>query len=90
MEAFHFDIRKHLVDYDDVVNKHREVIYGERDKILQGADLKANILDMIDEQIEQLVNQRYNRGYEEPDLEGLLQDLSDIFPLPDNIKATGP
>ena len=33
VEAFHFDIRKHLVDYDNVVNKHREVIYGERDKI---------------------------------------------------------
>ncbi|MGA2158211.1 MAG: preprotein translocase subunit SecA [Dehalococcoidia bacterium] len=89
VEAFHFDIRKHLVDYDDVVNKHREVIYGERDKILWGADLKANILDMINDQIEQLVNQRYNRGYEEPDLEGLLQDLSDIFPLPDNIKEQG-
>ncbi|MGD0354531.1 MAG: preprotein translocase subunit SecA [Dehalococcoidia bacterium] len=89
VEAFHFDIRKHLVDYDDVVNKHREIIYGERDKILQGADLKANILDMIDDQIERLVNQRYNRGYEEPDLEGLLQDLSEIFPLPDNIKQQG-
>ncbi|MGA9049503.1 MAG: preprotein translocase subunit SecA [Dehalococcoidia bacterium] len=89
VEAFHFDIRKHLVDYDDVVNKHREVIYGERDKILQGADLKANILSMIDEQIEQLVNQHFSRGYEEPDLEGLLQDLSDIFPLPDNIKEQG-
>jgi preprotein translocase subunit SecA len=89
VEAFHFDVRKHLVDYDDVVNKHREVIYGERDKILQGADLKANILDMIDDQIEQLVNQHYSRGYEEPDLEGLLHDLSDIFPLPDNIKEQG-
>ncbi len=43
VEAYHFDIRKHLVDYDDVVNRHREVIYGERDKILEGADLKANI-----------------------------------------------
>ncbi len=89
VEAYHFDIRKHLVDYDNVVNKHREVIYGERDKILQGADLKANILDMVQEQIEELVQEHYNRGYEAPDFEGLLQAAADIFPLPTNIRSQG-
>ncbi|PKH45151.1 protein translocase subunit SecA, partial [Dehalococcoides mccartyi] len=38
VEGYHFDVRKHLVEYDDVVNKHREVIYAERRKILSGAD----------------------------------------------------
>ncbi|MEE9491159.1 MAG: preprotein translocase subunit SecA, partial [Dehalococcoidia bacterium] len=51
VEAYHFDIRKHLVEYDDVVNKHREVIYEEREKILSGADLKANIQDMISDEV---------------------------------------
>jgi len=89
VEGYHFDIRKHLVDYDNVVNKHREVIYGERNKILHGADLKANILEMVEEQIEQLVNQYYNRGYDPADIDGLLQELSDIFPLPQNIREQG-
>ena len=48
VEGYHFDMRKHLVDYDDIVNKHREIIYAERKKILSGADLKANILSMVE------------------------------------------
>jgi len=85
VEAFHFDIRKHLVDYDNVVNKHREVIYGERDKILLGADLKANILDIVEKQIEQIV-QGHCHGYDEPDLEGILQEVVEILPPPENIR----
>ncbi|MDP2916598.1 MAG: preprotein translocase subunit SecA, partial [Dehalococcoidia bacterium] len=46
VEGYHFDMRKHLVEYDDVVNKHRELIYCERRKILSGADLKTNIMSM--------------------------------------------
>jgi len=84
VEAFHFDIRKHLVDYDNVVNKHREVIYGERDKILAGVDLKANILDMVDKQLEQIV-QDHCQGYDEPDLDGILQGITEIMQLPENI-----
>jgi len=84
VEAFHFDIRKHLVDYDNVVNKHREVIYSERDKILAGADLKVNILDMVEKQIEQIVQDRCH-GYDAPDLEGILQEVTEILPLPENV-----
>ncbi len=84
VEAFHFDIRKHLVDYDNVVNKHREVIYGERDKILSGADLKANIQELVEKQIEQIVDS-YCHGYDAPDLEGILQEMAQILPLPENV-----
>lgn len=87
VEAYHFDIRKHLVDYDNVVNKHREVIYGERNKILEGADLKANILDMVNEQIEQIVQAHFKREYNEPDTQVLLQEVAEIFPLPDDING---
>jgi preprotein translocase subunit SecA len=82
VEGYHFDIRKHLVDYDDIVNRHREVIYAERDKILIGADLKSNILSMAKEEIQALVAARCSNNLVEPDLAGLIEDLATIFPTP--------
>ena len=55
-EGYHFDIRKHLVEYDDVVNTHRKVIYAERKKILTGANLKANIISMVQDEIRGLLS----------------------------------
>ena len=55
-ESYFFDIRKHLVEYDDVVNRQRAVIYAERDKVLEGADLRANIQEMIGKEISSLVH----------------------------------
>ena len=55
VEGHHFDLRKHLVEYDDVVNTQRGVIYGERDKIISGADLKANIQGMLAEHLSEVV-----------------------------------
>jgi len=81
-EGYHFDVRKHLVEYDDVVNKHREVIYAERRKILSGADLKANILSMVEDEIQGIVTSHFNNDLVEPDLSGLLEDVSRIFPAP--------
>ncbi len=80
VEGYHFEIRKHLVDYDDVVNKHREVVYGERKRILANADLKANIQSMIRDELESLV--RAYVGDESIDAEGLLADAGRIMPLP--------
>jgi len=51
VEGYHFDMRKHLVEYDEVVNQHRELIYNERCKILGDADLRANILSMVKEEL---------------------------------------
>ena len=83
VEGYHFDMRKHLVEYDDVVNKHRELIYGERKKILSGTDLKANILSMVKEEIQTMVAAHISgeRGIDW-DLEGLIADVSTIFPSP--------
>ncbi len=85
VEGYHFDIRKHLVDYDDVINKQREVIYGERRKILEGADLKANILSMVSDEIKSMVMSRF-AGLEQ-DLAGLVTDVATIFPLPPELNA---
>ncbi|MDD4876618.1 MAG: preprotein translocase subunit SecA [Dehalococcoidales bacterium] len=83
VEGQHFDMRKHLVEYDDVVNTHRELIYDERAKILGGADLKSNILSMIKEELQELVSAHApdERSYEW-DWEGLIADVSGIFPPP--------
>lgn len=88
VEGYHFDMRKHLVEYDDVVNQHREIIYGERRKILKGADLKANILSMLREEIQDVVAAHIpdERGYD-MDLEGLIADVAAIFPRAPQLNA---
>ncbi|MRR57984.1 MAG: preprotein translocase subunit SecA [Deltaproteobacteria bacterium] len=55
VEAHNFEIRKHLIEYDDVMNKQREVIYTQRREILSGTDLRENFLEMMDETVEDLV-----------------------------------
>jgi preprotein translocase subunit SecA len=84
-EGYHFDIRKHLVEYDDVINKHREVIYAERKKILSGADLKANIVSMIEDEIEAVVNAHFDHNLGELDSSSLLEDVSSILPPPEQL-----
>jgi preprotein translocase subunit SecA len=54
VEAYNFDIRKHVVEYDDVMNTHRDVIYKERDKVLSGESIRETVLDMATEEIEAL------------------------------------
>ncbi|HSW57170.1 MAG TPA: preprotein translocase subunit SecA [Dehalococcoidales bacterium] len=83
VEGFHFDIRKHLVEFDDVVNKHREVIYAERHKIITGVELKSNILNMLNDEVKAIFNRFVgSKSNDEWDLKGLLAELNIIFPLP--------
>ena len=93
-EGYYFNTRKHLVEYDDVINKHREVIYAERRKILSGADLKANIISMVQDEIQSLVARRlssvsYELEEEQSNLSGLLEDIATIFPLPPQFRSDG-
>ena len=82
VESHHFDIRKHLVEYDDVINTHRQVIYEERDKVLSGSDLKANIEEMVESEVRDIAG-RYleDAAPEDWDIEGMLGELGTIFPL---------
>ena len=57
VEAHNFDIRKHLIEYDDVMNKQREVIYTQRREILAGQEIRESFLEMLDETIEEIVVQ---------------------------------
>jgi len=88
VEGYHFDMRKHLVEYDDVVNKQRELIYSERNKILSGADLKANILSMVKEEIQGIVATHTAEPGDGWNIEGLLADVATIFPPPPAINAS--
>ena len=81
VEGNNFAIRKHVLEYDDVMNKQREVIYKERRKVLEGEDLKDHILGMVKNIIEEAVEMytRQSKYPEEWDLKGLENYLENLF-----------
>lgn len=84
-ETYHFNMRKNLVEYDDVINKHREVIYGERLKVLQSTSLKNNILDMVNREIENIVDNAVENVTGEWDEKELLQEINTILPVKESL-----
>jgi len=60
VEGHNFDIRKHLLDYDDVMNKQREVIYRQRREVLEGDNLRPIVEDMISDLVEGVVGEFVN------------------------------
>ena len=81
VESRNFDIRKHVLEYDDVMNQQREVIYGQRRKVLMGEDMKDSILEMIEKVAERTVS-RYageSKHPEEWDLKGMLEQSKRLF-----------
>ncbi len=87
VEGYHFDIRKHLVDYDDVINKQREIIYGERLKIISGADLKANILSLVEKELKNIVAANCG-GYDmEEAASSVVNEAGAIMPLSPEINV---
>ncbi len=88
VEGYNFDIRKRLVEYDDVANNHREVIYNQRRLILQEADLKANIKEMIETEIvENVYGHLSDEHGDDWDVEGLIASVLGLLPLPPEINA---
>jgi preprotein translocase subunit SecA len=82
VEGMNFDTRKHVVEYDDVMNKQRAIIYAERQKVLEGADTRQNILDYTRDLIESGVEAHCEgRHPENWDIEGLLTYLRVYFPV---------
>ncbi|KKW08097.1 MAG: Protein translocase subunit SecA [Candidatus Kaiserbacteria bacterium GW2011_GWA2_49_19] len=95
VEGFHFDTRKHLLEYDDVLNRHREVIYGKRKEILtrfreekekkEGGDVKTlrdMILEMVEQELEQIVS--FHTNTEETagwNVKEIIESAVTIFPL---------
>lgn len=81
VEGRNFDMRKHVLEYDDVMNQQREVIYGERRKVLLGDNLREHILGMLGGIIEAQMNQYANEKLypEEWSLENLITDAEVIY-----------
>jgi preprotein translocase subunit SecA len=76
VEGYNFDIRKRVVEYDDVINKQRETIYAERDKVLRNEDLTATVRDFVDQEIETLVDQHMaGESIQDWDFDGLAHEL---------------
>ncbi len=96
VEGNNFDIRKHLVEYDDVINKHREAIYQKRKNILMIAEnendekkeeLSNIVLEMIENEIEQVVSfHTAAEKIEDWNLEEIKEVASTIFPIKESLK----
>ena len=88
VEGYNFDIRKHVVEYDNVMNEQRAFVYADRNKVLRGENMRDYILTLVDRHLTGLVD-RYMRGTysEEWDLDGLVQDLAEVLPLPEDLTA---
>lgn len=86
VEAHHFDMRKHLVEYDDVVNTHRDVIYAERDKILAGADLRGNIEEMVNSELSDIATEHLSdRRSDDWDVDAFVAEVSTVLPPPEDL-----
>ena len=88
VEGFHFDMRKRVVDYDDVMNKHRAVIYKQRDKILQDSEnapqqLRERVMGLIRSEIELIVNSRTTNGLSKNEISAVVKEFITIIPFDD-------
>ena len=82
VETYHFDIRKHLVDYDDVINRQREVIYAERDKVLTAqTELTEIVEDMLLQTIDDLEGSFANELWDETTADEFWQEAAQVLPL---------
>jgi preprotein translocase subunit SecA len=82
IEELNFERRKNILKYDDVMNTQRQVIYGEREKILNGEDFKEQAVDFVTEVVEGTVSQWIDEKTfaEEWDLDGLLAGVAEVYP----------
>jgi preprotein translocase subunit SecA len=88
IEELNYERRKNVLKYDDVMNAQREVIYGERQKILQGEDLKDQALEFVDEVVRGVVEEYLPADVfpEEWELDALVTAVNEVYPM----KATEP
>jgi preprotein translocase subunit SecA len=85
VETYHFDIRKSVLEYDDVMNVQREKFYAQRRKVLKNEKLHENILYMLDKEIDRLLKsfispEMQPEEYIYEDLETMIKELHSIIP----------
>lgn len=84
VEAHNFEIRKQLLEFDNVLNKQREVIYAERKKVMGEENLREHILDMLNSHIQELGDLYFNLhvSREQWDYDGFLKAMEQLVALP--------
>jgi len=87
VEGYNFDIRKRVVEYDDVINKQRETIYAERDKVLNNEDLTETVRLFLDDEIDTLVEAHLGPVVEEWDVDGLAHAVAAMNLIGDDLDA---
>ncbi len=88
VEGHHFDMRKHLLNFDDVLNQQRSVIYEQRSRILAGHGLRERALDMLQGEFDRLTTTHLQaRHADDWDVDGFLAGLRQICPLPLDLDA---
>ncbi len=87
VEGHNFDTRKQLVEYDDVMNRHRETIYARRRKALAAESLHEDILGMIPSQLEAMLQAHTNQRTSEIDHPALQEAVSSILPVRPELAA---
>ena len=81
VEGHNFDMRKHLLEYDDVMNKHREIIYSRRLKVLESEDVSADIQKMLEDEAHHLVTTNTSSQTRvDWDLDAIAQSLNALMP----------
>ena len=90
IEGRNFNIRKNVLNYDDVMNKQREIIYGQRQKVLNGEDIHEYIMSMISEYVDNCVDMYLldEDIHDNWNLEGLKDRLAGIITVEDDFKFT--
>ncbi len=80
IEGFNFDIRKHVLDYDDVMNKQREVVYRRRRAVLETKDMRTETLDLLDEEFEKMIGFHTAMEEAEWNLREIVLEMKNLFP----------
>ena len=89
IEGFNFDTRKHVLEYDDVMNKQRETIYRKRLEVLEGAILREQVLNIIAQEIGKIVKFHAPGEYKDDwNLEEMYENIKNIFPLLSEARQT--
>lgn len=79
VEWHNFDIRKHVLEYDDVINKHREIIYGRRNKILESENIDEDVKQMVWSQLSILIENTLSDDVTKWDRSRLKQEINDFL-----------
>ena len=87
VESQNFESRKNVLKYDDVMDRQRQVVYGERREVLEGADIEAQIRTFIDDVVVGYVTGATLEFAEEWDLEQLWTDLGQVYPISVDLEA---